>query len=63
VLDGYLVGKNWLVDDQLSLADFSVGGVIPSALAMDLSIANYPEISRWYSQLSALPGWHSKMSI
>ncbi len=62
VLDGCLAGKNWLVGERLTLADFSVGGVIPSAEAMDLSIARYPEISRWYAQLSALPGWHSKLS-
>jgi glutathione S-transferase len=62
VLDGCLVGKNWLVNDRLTLADFSVGGVIPSALAMDLSIAKYPEISRWYANVAALPGWHSKLS-
>jgi glutathione S-transferase len=63
VLDGYLAGRKWLVGDRLSLADFSVGGVIPSAEAMELPIAKYPEISRWYSQVSALPGWHSKMSV
>jgi hypothetical protein len=44
LLDGYLVGKTWLVDERLTLADFSVGGVIPSAQAMDLSINKYPEI-------------------
>src|ERR1700722_17162539 len=60
--DGYLKSKTWLIGERLTLADFSVGGVIPSAKAMDLSIAKYPEISRWYDKLSALPGWHSKMS-
>jgi glutathione S-transferase len=54
--------KTWLIGEWLTLADFSVGGVIPSAKAMDLSIAKYPEISRWYDKLSALPGWHGKMS-
>ena len=62
VLDGYLVGKTWLVGERITLADFSVGGVIPSAQAMDLSINTYPEISRWYARLSALRGWHSKLS-
>jgi glutathione S-transferase len=62
VLDGYLKSKTWLVGERLTLADFSVGGVLPSAKAMDLSIAKYPEICRWYDKLSALPGWHNKMS-
>jgi glutathione S-transferase len=62
VLDGYLKRKTWLIGERLTLADFSVGGVIPSAKAMDLSITKYPEISRWYDKLSTLPGWHGKMS-
>lgn len=62
VLDGYLAGKTWLVDNRLTLAEFSVGGVIPSAQAVGLSIAGYPEISRWYARVSALPGWHTELS-
>jgi len=62
VLNGCLAGKSWLVGEHLTIADFSVGGVIPNAQAMDLSFAEYPEISRWYALLSALPGWHSKLS-
>jgi glutathione S-transferase len=62
VLNDCLAGKTWLIGERLTLADFSVGGVIPSAKAMDLSIASYPEISRWYDKLAALPGWHEKLS-
>jgi glutathione S-transferase len=62
VLDGCLTGKTWLLGDRLTIADFSVGGVIPNAQAMDLSFAEYPEISRWYAGLCALPGWHTKLS-
>src|SRR6202020_77159 len=36
VLDRYLTGKEWLVNEHLTLADFSVGGVIPSAQAIGL---------------------------
>jgi glutathione S-transferase len=62
VLDGCLAGKTWLLGDRLTIADFSVGGVIPNAQAMDLSFAEYPEIRRWYAGLCALPGWHTKLS-
>jgi glutathione S-transferase len=62
VLDGQLAGKTWLLGDRLTIADFSVGGVIPNAQAMHLSIAEYSEISRWYARLSALPGWHTRLS-
>jgi glutathione S-transferase len=62
VLDSCLAGRRWLIGDRLTIADFSVGGMIPNAQAMELSFTKYPEISRWYSCLSALPGWHSKLS-
>jgi hypothetical protein len=62
VLDGCLAGKTWLLGDRLTIADFAVGGVIPNAQAIDLSFAEYPEISRWYAGLCALPGWHTKLS-
>jgi glutathione S-transferase len=62
VLNGYLKGKKWLVGDKLTIADFSIGGMIPNALAVGLSIDQFPEISRWYAQLAALPGWHSELS-
>jgi glutathione S-transferase len=38
-------------------------GSIPSAKAMDLSIAKYPEISAGIHSSPASPGWHSKMSV
>jgi glutathione S-transferase len=57
VLNNSLAGKTWLVGERLTIADFSVGGVVPSAEHMGLSIGEYPEINRWYKRLSALPGW------
>jgi glutathione S-transferase len=62
VLDACLAGKTWLLGDRLTTADFAVGGVIPNAQAMDLSFAEYLEISRWYAGLCALPCWHTKLS-
>ncbi|WP_428533689.1 glutathione S-transferase family protein [Rhodopila sp.] len=57
VLDDALASKTWLIGEQLTIADFSVGGVVPSAEAMGLPIGDYPEITRWYKRLSALSGW------
>ena len=58
VLNNSLIGKTWLVGERLTIADFSVGGVVPSAESMGLPIGDYPEIARWYERLSGLPGWH-----
>jgi glutathione S-transferase len=57
VLNNSLTGKTWLIGERLTIADFSVGGVVPSAEHMGLPIGEYPEITRWYKRLSVLPGW------
>lgn len=57
VLDGHLAGREWIVGDGLSLADFSVGSCFvyagPAGLAMDA----LPSVERWYAKLCALPAW------
>ena len=44
---GCLAGKTWLLGDRLTIADFSVGGVIPNAQTFRLqSILKYPAGTR-----------------
>jgi glutathione S-transferase len=43
-------------------ADFSVGGLVPSAERMGLPLADFPEIVRWYRGLAALPGWRAALA-
>jgi glutathione S-transferase len=62
VLNNSLRGKTWLVGDQLTIADFSIGGPVPSAERMGLPVAKCPEIVRWYKGLSALPAWHAALA-
>lgn len=57
VLDGTLKGKTWLIGERLTIADFSVGGLLPSAERLGLPVANFPEVVRWYKGLNALPAW------
>src|SRR5882762_2631945 len=57
VLDQWLRGKAWLIGDRLTIADFSIGGLVPSAERMGLPVASFPEVVRWYSALAALPAW------
>ena len=61
VLNNSLVGKTWLVGDQLTIADFSVGAFIPSAQGMNLPVGNFAEILRWYKGLAALPAWRDAL--
>lgn len=57
VLDASLQGRAWLTGDRLTIADFSVGSLVPSAERSGLPVARFPEIVRWYKGLAALPGW------
>ena len=51
----WLRGKTWLLGERLTIADFSVGGLVPSAERLGLPVGKFPEILRWYNGLAALP--------
>jgi len=55
VVDTWLRSKTWLVAERLTIADFSVGGLVPTAERMALPVREFPEIVRWYKGLAALP--------
>jgi glutathione S-transferase len=57
VLDGSLRGKTWLLGERLTIADFSIGGLVPSAERMGLPVGDFPEIVRWYGGLMGLTAW------
>jgi glutathione S-transferase len=62
VLNGHLKGRKWLVGDAVSIADFSIGAWIPSAHLLQLPIARYPEIVRWYDEgVARLPAWQESL--
>src|SRR5713226_1387520 len=55
VLDESLRERMWLIGDALTIADFSVAGLVPSAARMALPVMDFPEIARWYAAIAALP--------
>ena len=57
VLDGWLRGREWLVGDTLTIADFAVGAAMVMAEAARYPAQGYPEIARWYGALASLPAW------
>lgn len=57
VLDDHLRGRAWLVGEQPTIADFSIGAFVPSAVGLGLPVTQYREIGRWYEGLAALPAW------
>jgi glutathione S-transferase len=62
VLNGSLRGKTWLIGERLTIADFSVGALVPSAERTGLPVGDCPEILRWYKGLAALPAWRKALA-
>jgi len=62
VLNDSVTGKTWVVRNRLTIADFSIGGLFPTAERMALPIAQFPEICRWYDGLSSLPAWREAVA-
>ena len=62
VLDESLRERMWLIGDALTIADFSVAGLVPSAARMALPVMDFPEIARWYAAIAALPAWRRALA-
>lgn len=61
VLDTELRNKTWLVGERLTIADFSIGQLVPSAERLGLPIEKFDAIVRWYNRLAALPAWQKAL--
>lgn len=59
VLDDTLAGRDWLVDDRLSYADFRVASALPFAERAQLPLADFPNIRDWHERLNQLDAWRT----
>ncbi|SMG56221.1 glutathione S-transferase family protein [Paraburkholderia susongensis] len=57
VLDQHLKGRKWLLGNDLSVADFSVGVTLPYAQSSAMPLDEFPEVRRWHDQLNAFEAW------
>ena len=57
VLDGHLRGREWLADDDMTVADFAVAIALPYAEAASMPVEDFPEVARWHGQLNRLEAW------
>lgn len=62
VLDGHLKGRNYIVGDRVTLADFSVGAAMNVAGPAAYPIGPYAEIKRWHAGLMKLPAWKDSLT-
>lgn len=57
VLDAHLATRRWLVDDTLTVADFSTAITLPYASEAHIPLHEFPAIERWHRQLHDLQAW------
>lgn len=57
VLDSQLKGREFVMGNQITLADFSLGPAINLAQVAQLPLENYPQIRRWHATLWKIPSW------
>ena len=57
VLDNYLKGKDHLVDNRLTIADFGVATFMPLADQAELPLDDFAEIRRWSDRMMELDAW------
>lgn len=59
VLNAQLESRKWMLGDDLTLADFSIGACFSYAEPSGLPWGNYVHIKAWCSRLSEIPAWKS----
>ncbi len=57
VLDGCLEGRDWLVGDGITLADYSVAANLTYASAVGIEIEPFANIRRWYEAIEGRDAW------
>jgi glutathione S-transferase len=59
VLNAQLETRKWILGDEMTLADFSVGACFSYAEPSGLPIDKYTHIKAWLGRLNELPAWKS----
>lgn len=62
VLDQHLQKNTWLIGDRLTIADFSIGALVPIATSLKLPVDHFAAIGHWYESLAELPAWREAIA-
>jgi glutathione S-transferase len=57
ILNAHLTGREWLVGNAITLADFSVAAGLCYAEPAQLPLEPYANIRAWRARIEALPAW------
>jgi glutathione S-transferase len=59
VLDAQLASRKWILGNDLTLADFSVGACFSYAEPSGLPMSDYGHVQAWLSRLGEIPAWRN----
>ncbi len=57
VLDNHLAGRNYLLGDRLTVADFATAITLPYAAIIHLPLEGFRNIERWHDRMNEMPAW------
>jgi len=57
LLDMQLSDRPFIGGAELTIADFSIAGMMTYARACEFPFDTYPNIAKWYARIEALPAW------
>jgi glutathione S-transferase len=57
VLDSHLAGKQWIAQDQLTLADFALAAPLMHMSAAQLPVTEFENIQAWFARVQSLDAW------
>ncbi|MEB3211010.1 MAG: glutathione S-transferase family protein [Leptolyngbyaceae bacterium] len=57
ILNQHLAAHHYLVNDTLTLADFSVASDLTYAVPGQFPLESYPHIQAWYARIESLSAW------
>ena len=63
VLNAHLEGRDWIVGDGVTNADFSCCGYLYYPEPFGFDRAEWSNIDRWLDNISALPGWKAPYDL
>jgi glutathione S-transferase len=61
VLEKHLTGRQFLVGDRLTVADFSVAGSLVHSEMAQVDLSAYPQIAAWRARVTSLPAWQKAL--
>ncbi len=59
VLEDHLTGRDWLVGDRLTIADFAVANALPYVEEARIPLGDFRNIASWHDRLCAIEAWRS----